>query len=80
MRNKRESGLKRSVEVEAEDIPRIGDTIIYRSDKNEVFAEGKVYEIFRDITRKKIQKEDPNIKYQQRIPIVRALARKMKLF
>lgn len=80
MANKSEKGLKRTIEVEAEDIPRIGDHVRVREVnlrdvcvRNRVeFCEALVYGCYRGI--RNIQRRDKG--YVQDIPVIRALIKR----
>jgi hypothetical protein len=56
MRNKRESGLVLAMQVNSDDLPRIGETVILRGARkengsDEIGVEAVVYNIFRNIYR-----------------------------
>jgi hypothetical protein len=79
MRNKKESGLERTFTVESEDIPRIGDTVIYRGDDYHEIYEGNVYKIFRNVVKVNEEgvyvNENEKGKVIQHTPIIRVLVR-----
>ena len=83
MKNKRESGLVQTIEIESQEIPRIGDFIKIRGVSfpqckgisGEVHSV-KVYAVHRNIRMVENNNEHPKRKYVPEPTVVRALIKK----